>query len=716
MDSLIKGPKLLFVCMLTLLLGAHVCVVNAAPANDDCANAQVVGDVTDLHFDTTQATFDGPGHCTLYAPNIWYRYTATCSGCVTVSLCGSIYDTRLTVYDGGGCNPTENRMIDCSDDFCDRQSQITFQAIGGRQYLIEVGGYSDRAGQGLLTISSCVENTAPPSNDDCANATPVGNVTDLPFDTRCATFDGPGDCATSPNLWYLYTATCNGYATASLCGSNFDTKLAVYNGANCYPGHSPMMACNDDYCDSQSQITFPVTVGNQYLIEVAGWSEADAGTGVLSISCGVQPPLPPPSSPPPNNNCQNATPVGNVTDLPFNTTGATFDGPGHYMTTRNIWYLYTATCTGQATVSLCGSSFDTKLAVYNGASCWPSAGALLAFSDDHCGQQSQVTFPAIVGNRYLIEVGGWSQSDYGPGLISISCGVQPPPPPYPQNNDDCVNAIPVGNVTNLPFNTTGTTFDGPARYMTSPNIWYLYTATCTGQATVSLCGSNYNTKLAVYDGASCWPSAAALLAYNANFCGLQSQVTFPVTAGHQYLIEVGGWAYFDTGTGVITISCDQQPYPQPYPPPNNNCYSATLVGDVTNLPFDTTQATSDGPNHCITSPNLWYRYTATCTGDVIVSLCGSQYDTKLAVYDGPDCYPTQGAMIECNDDFCGLQSQITFAAIAGNTYLIEVGGYGSETGQGLLSISCEGGGFPQAADLGDAPDSTNNFGASMTAY
>jgi hypothetical protein len=51
--------KLMLVCALTLLLGAHVCVVNAAPANDNCANAQVVGDVTDLAFDTTDATFDG---------------------------------------------------------------------------------------------------------------------------------------------------------------------------------------------------------------------------------------------------------------------------------------------------------------------------------------------------------------------------------------------------------------------------------------------------------------------------------------------------------------------------------------------------------------------------------------------------------------------------------------------------------------------------------
>jgi len=117
------------------------------------------------------------------------------------------------------------------------------------------------------------------------------------------------------------------------------------------------------------------------------------------------------------------------------------------------------------------------------------------------------------------------------------------------------------------------------------------------------------------------------------------------------------------------------------------------------------------------SPNIWYRYTATGTGDVTVSLCGSSYDTKLAVYNRVNCPPSSSNLIECNDDFCGWQSEITFAAIAGRQYLIEVGGFGSNTGQGMISVSF-GGGVPptRALDLGDAPDSSNNFSRNMTAY
>jgi hypothetical protein len=713
-DLIMRTPKLLLVCMLTSLLSAHVAL--GTPVNDDCANAQVVGIVTDLHFDTTQATFDGPAICTFVdGANIWYRHTPTCTGWITVSLCGSIYDTKLAVYRGTSCPPTVSRLIECNDDFCDKQSQITFWATSGTDYLIEVGGFANRKGQGLLTITTCGVVSPPPSNDDCDNASSIGTVTDMHFDTSSATFDGPGLYMTSPNIWYVLIAPCSGEVTVSLCGSGFDTRLAVYSGDNCPPTAGRMIAFSDCFCGQQSQVSFIATAGNRYLIEVGGWSPSDYGHGVISVHCGgAPPPPPPPPFEPANNNCFNATSIGNVTNLPFNTTNATFDGPGLYMTTRNIWYRYTATCTGEVTISLCGSSFDTKLAVYNGANCPPTAGRLIAYNDDHCSQQSEVTFSVTAGQQYLIEVGGWSQSDYGQGVLSINCIPGLPPPPFSPVNDNCANATTVGNVTNFPFDTTNATFDGPALYMTSPNVWFRYTATCTGSATISLCGSSFNTKLAVYNGGGCWPTASQLIGYNANYCGQQSQVTIQVVAGQQYLIEVGGWSQFDTGQGVLSISCSGAPFP---PTNNDDCENATPVGNVTNMYFTTVGATFDGPGNCVTNRNIWYSYIAPCTGNVTVSLCGSSYDTVLAIHDSYDCHLTQNELVGCNDDFCGQYSQITFAATAGHRYLIEIGGYDSETGEGVLSISCGGVG-PQLeeSDLGDAPDSTNNLGPPMTAY
>jgi hypothetical protein len=156
------------------------------------------------------------------------------------------------------------------------------------------------------------------------------------------------------------------------------------------------------------------------------------------------------------------------------------------------------------------------------------------------------------------------------------------------------------------------------------------------------------------------------------------------------------YVFLDPGTYYVMI--DTWPEPQCIPeftltilditPPENDfCECATPVGEVVNLPFETRYASFDGPGLCMTGDNIWYCYTPSCTGPATVSLCGSTFDTMLAVYDGCSCYPV-GPMIDCNDDYCGLQSQITFDAIAGHEYLIEVGGSGDAVGAGVLTIEC----------------------------
>jgi len=417
---------------------------------------------------------------------------------------------------------------------------------------------------------------------------------------------------------------------------------------------------------------------------------------------------------PPNDNCSEAEPIGEVTNLAFDTTNARFDGRAYCMVSPNVWYCYTPTCTDDVTVTLSGASFDTMVAVYNGCSCFPED--LVECNDDSgIGYGSQITFAATAGTPYMIEVGGYGL-ETGQGVLTVSCGgaPPPPPPPPPSSEDDCANAQAVGEVTNLSFDTRGATFDGPGHCMSSPNTWYCYTASCTGDVTVSLLGSSYDTMLAVYSGCDCYPTSGDLIGCNDDSgTSQQSEITFAATTGGTYLIEIGGYGS-ETGQGVLTIRCGE---PSPPSPSGDDCADARPVGDVTNLSFDTRGATFDGPARCMSSPNIWYCYTASCTGNVTVALSASSYDTMLAVYDGCGCYPTSSDLIACDDDSGpGYQSRITFAANADSEYLIEIGGYGSETGHGRLSIHCEPVATPQEPDLGDAPDSTNNFASNMTAY
>jgi hypothetical protein len=83
-----------------------------------------------------------------------------------------------------------------------------------------------------------------------------------------------------------------------------------------------------------------------------------------------------------------------------------------------------------------------------------------------------------------------------------------------------------------------------------------------------------------------------------------------------------------------------------------------------------------------------YTVTPDFTGNLTVSLVnpGSSYDTALSVRAG-SC---GGDEVACNDDFRGLQSQVTFAATAGTTYYIIVEGFNGSTGEFELTSHREG--------------------------
>jgi hypothetical protein len=124
---------------------------------------------------------------------------------------------------------------------------------------------------------------------------------------------------------------------------------------------------------------------------------------------------------------------------------------------------------------------------------------------------------------------------------------------------------------------------------------------------------------------------------------------------------------------------------------NDECATAVALPPNTPTAFDTTIATlSPEPWTCAgsTAPDLWYTYTPTAgTVSATVETCGSGYDTALTVYDG-----TCGTLnqIACNDDFCALQSTIVFAVAPGTSYIVRVGGFGTASGTGTVTIFEQG--------------------------
>ena len=131
-----------------------------------------------------------------------------------------------------------------------------------------------------------------------------------------------------------------------------------------------------------------------------------------------------------NDSCGSAQPISGFGVTAYSTVGATTDGPAApaclffsvSQVYNDIWYCWTATETGVAFVDLCGSTFDTKLAVY--ADCSPCAGpsAVIACNDDSCGYGSKLSFAAEAGRSYTIRVGAYAATGTGTGNISVGNG------------------------------------------------------------------------------------------------------------------------------------------------------------------------------------------------------------------------------------------------------------------------------------------------------
>lgn len=549
---------------------------------------------------------------------------------------------------------------------------------------------------------SSAGSTTPPPNDNCTSADRIFTGT-YAFNTISATTDGPAvsscDGAANANrdVWYLYIAPCDGTLTVETCTADdetrFDTVLAAYTGA-C--GALVQVACDDDTagCGSgfQSRISFPVTFNTSYRIRVGRFADADMTNGILTVS---QTGCPAPS----NNNCGSAITILANTDVPFSTIGASTDGPIEPLlcanasddsVTQDVWFRWVATCTGSVSVSTCGSSYDTRLAIYN--SCPSSTpNQAIACDDDDCpvGLQSLLTFNATSGADYFIRIGGYNNQE-GTGTLRVDAC----PPPA---NDLCSNAINVSGGGVFNGTLVNATSDGTATCGASagqPDVWYSYTASCGGVLRVTTCGTHdaggpstgMDTVLALFSGCG-----GSELACNddTNSCGAldggtlrDSAVSTSMSPGQTVLIRASRFSTVAAGPFTLRVEF----------PGNDFCANAQAVG-LGPTPFCNIGATNDGPNEagtCFQNNDIWYRVTAPCNAPLRVSTCGATYDTEVSIYGGA-CPAAAGSVIACNDDSCGLQTNVTFPATSGTQYLIRVGSFGiASEGSGTLSIRIAG--------------------------
>ena len=157
-------------------------------------------------------------------------------------------DTTLAVY--SACGGTQ---LGCNDDIDNTVgnfwSSVTVPMTVGETVLVRVAGYQDDSGSFFLNVIG----TVTPGNDPCAGAETItvnqvksgntaGAATDIFLDdSACGINAGAGG---GKDVFYAFTPTTTGSYDLSLCGSGFNTVLAVLS--DCTGDPSTVLACNDN--------------------------------------------------------------------------------------------------------------------------------------------------------------------------------------------------------------------------------------------------------------------------------------------------------------------------------------------------------------------------------------------------------------------------------------------------------------------------------------
>ena len=142
-------------------------VMGGGPPNDQCTGAIGLSAGVTRTDNTANATSTGdptPTCVSDFGKGVWYTFTPTTNATVTISTCGSDFDTVLQIYTGScaALTPVPNGCDDDNGPSCQGlQASVSFAGTAGTTYRILAGGYG--SGTGNLHIVASV--TAPPATD-----------------------------------------------------------------------------------------------------------------------------------------------------------------------------------------------------------------------------------------------------------------------------------------------------------------------------------------------------------------------------------------------------------------------------------------------------------------------------------------------------------------------------------------------------------------------
>jgi uncharacterized protein YegP (UPF0339 family) len=271
-----------------------------------------------------------------------------------------------------------------------------------------------------------------------------------------------------------------------------------------------------------------------------------------------------------------------------------------------------------------------------------ASGISLAFNDDFSGLNSQITFTATTSGIYFLDAGAYSS---GTGSYTLAA-TEFHPDDFAANNAT-TGSLSVGGSSTGVVNSSG------------DRDWFRISLNAGSTYRFNLNGSTLSDPTLHLRNVS-----GISLAFNDDFSGLNSQITFTATTSGIYYLDAGAYS---SGTGSYTLAATD------LTPVDDFAANTATTGSLSVGGSRTGVVNSSGDRD-------WFRISLNAGITYRFNLNGNTLsDPTLHLRNA------SGVSLAFNDNFSGLNSQITFTATTSGTYYLDAGG--SLSSQGSYNIS-----------------------------
>jgi hypothetical protein len=534
----------------------------------------------------------------------WFRIALIGGQTYRFNLDGTtLSDPTLALLNASGSRLAFN------DDFSGRNSQITFTATTSGTYFLDAGAYS--SGTGSYTLLAANTTPVRTTDDVAGNASTSARITAGGSRTGVVNFNGDRD-------WFRIALTAGRTYRFNLNGNSLaDPTLALLSASG------SQLAFNDDYNGRNPQITFTAATTGTYFLEAGAFS---SGTGSYTLLAA------------------DTTPVRTTDDVAGNAAtsaqiavGGSRSGVVNFNADHD-WFRISLSAGRSYTFSAVGSSLRDPTVSLRDAN-----GNQRGFADDSGGSLNPILgFTTQVSGTYYLDVG--SKNNVGSGAYTLYAT------DVLANDDFSADTTTTGNITVGGSRTGSVNFN-------SDRDWFRISLTAGQSYRFNLNGTSLaDPTLALLN------ASGDQLAFNDDFNGRNSQITFTASTTGTYFLNAGAYG---SGTGTYALLAAA-----------TSSTSDDYLADPTTTGTVVVGREASGTIN-FSGDHDWFRLNLTAGQTYRINLDGTTLsDPTLTLRNS-----SGRNILASNDNFSqSLSSQITYAATTTGTYFLDAAATGSLTG------------------------------------